>query len=145
MEIAKKKAETVAERHDDAIIIAADTMIYFDGKQIGQQETAEEALELMQNLCGQTHEVHSGICVMNTTNGSVLIEHDISHVTLKCVSDETIKRSKSYSVYLRPSSANEIIGQKNYAPHNFEVTADYVYEIKKEKTVYVKSKEVVEV
>jgi len=54
---------------------------------------------------------------------------------------ETIKRSKSYRVYLRTTSPNEVLGAGPYAVHNFKVTADYVYQLQQERTIFIKPKE----
>jgi len=90
VEIAKLKAETVAKRHKNAIIIAADTLVYFDGKEIGQQESDEEAEKTLRRLLGKTHEVCTGICIINTSTNKVLQSFDIAKITLKKVSDEIL-------------------------------------------------------
>ncbi len=43
MSLAKLKAETVAKRHSDSIIIGADTLVSFEGRKIGQLDDAEDA------------------------------------------------------------------------------------------------------
>jgi septum formation protein len=90
---AKLKAETVAKRHDDAIILAVDTVVYFNGLEIGQQKSADAALRTLKSLLGKTHEVYSGIYIIRTKNGraiKTLCDSDISRVLLKNVSDETL-------------------------------------------------------
>jgi len=54
---------------------------------------------------------------------------------------EDIKTSKSYRVYLKPTSTSEILGTGPYGVHNFKVTANYVYELEKQTTVYIKEVE----
>ncbi|MBD3309831.1 adenine phosphoribosyltransferase [Candidatus Woesearchaeota archaeon] len=90
MHLAELKAKKVAKRNPDSVVLAADTMVYFEGKEIGQQETDKDAEDVMRKLMGQTHEVWSGICVMNTKTGKVLKAHEVSLVTLKQISDEAL-------------------------------------------------------
>ena len=90
MELAKLKAKAVAERHKNSIVVAADTLVYFNGEDIGQAKDAEEAEENMRKLIGHTHEVFSGICVINTKTGEIMQDLELSKVTLKTVSEETL-------------------------------------------------------
>jgi septum formation protein len=99
MEIAKLKAETVAHKHKNSIIVAADSLLYFNGKPIGQQNNDADAEKILRMIIGKTHEVYSGVCVINTKTQKVLMDSDVSMVTLKKVSDETLKsyiKSKQY-------------------------------------------------
>ena len=93
VETARLKAETVAKRHDDAIILAVDTLVYFEGKEIGQQKSVDTALKTLKNLLGKTHEVYSGIYLIKKRNGKIikaLQDTDISKVLLKKVDDKTL-------------------------------------------------------
>lgn len=91
MELARLKAKTVAERHENSIVVGADTLVYFEGEQIGQQDSDEAAERMLRRLMGNTHEVFSGICVINTKTGEILQDLEISKVTLNDVSDEILK------------------------------------------------------
>jgi septum formation protein len=93
VELALKKAEVVAPRHPCSIIVAADTLVCFEGKEIGQQETDSDAREVIKKLMGKTHEVFTGVCII-CADGKVLQDYDKSEVTLKNVLDEYIKSGK---------------------------------------------------
>ena len=107
-EIARQKAELVAERHPDSIIVAADTLVYFEGKELGQQETDEQAKETMQRLMGKTHEVVSGLCVINSATNKMLHDIDVSYVTLKRVSDEKLDEYIKSGLYKGKAGAYNI-------------------------------------
>jgi septum formation protein len=92
MEVAKLKAETVAKRHRDAIIIASDTLVYFEGERIGKARNEAEARKVIWRLVGKTHEVYSGLCIINTKTGEVLQDFEISRVALKKMSDAELER-----------------------------------------------------
>ncbi len=91
-EIARRKAVEVAVRHSDSIIVAADTFVWFEGREIGQQETDEDAYSTMKRLLGKTHEVYTGICIINTGTGLILQDTDCSEVTLKDVSEDVLRQ-----------------------------------------------------
>lgn len=120
MEIAKLKAETVAARHKNSIIVAADTLVYFNGKEIGQRNNDKEAEKTLRMLMGKTHEVYSGICVMSTKDHHVLLDSEISMVTLKKVSDETLRK------YIKSGQYRGKAGAYNISDPEFESFIDHV-------------------
>lgn len=108
MELARGKAEIVAKRHPNSVIIAADTLVYFNGRQIGQSHDDASALNMLRMLLGKRHEVHSGLCVINTTNGKKIQQHDVSYVTLRNVSDKTLREYIASGRYRRKAGAYNI-------------------------------------
>jgi len=64
-----KKAEAVARRYKDSIIIAADTFIVFRGKILGKPHTPREAQEMLAMLNGKCHSVITGYSVFDTGTG----------------------------------------------------------------------------
>ncbi|MCL2401575.1 MAG: Maf family protein [Oscillospiraceae bacterium] len=48
----------------DAIIIAADTVVYLDGKPIEKPMDAADAVDMLQKLSGRRHTVYTGVCVL---------------------------------------------------------------------------------
>lgn len=102
------KAKTVADRNPGSIIIAADTVVFHDNKMIGQQKTDDEAFTTMKSLAGKTHEVYSGICIYNTRTGDHITDYEISHVTLKELSDDTIKAYINTGLYKGKAGAYNI-------------------------------------
>ena len=63
--LSKLKAMAVASDHNDAVILAADTVVALDGKIMGKPHDRDEAFSFLSTLNGRTHEVFSGICVIN--------------------------------------------------------------------------------
>ena len=84
------KAQTVAKRHPNSIIVAADTVVFFDGKVIGQQHSDEDARKTLKALLGETHSIYTGMTVINTSNGVILHDVDKAQVTLNEVSHEIL-------------------------------------------------------
>lgn len=69
--IAEQKAEDVVLRlrkriESEAIpflILAADTLVVFDGQLLGKPSDRNEAIEMLEKLSGKTHIVHTGVVV----------------------------------------------------------------------------------
>lgn len=54
------KAEAVAAKHPDALVLAADTVVVFRDEVLGKPKTPEENLDFVTRLSGHTHEVFTG-------------------------------------------------------------------------------------
>jgi septum formation protein len=61
-----RKAASVASRHKNALIIAADTFIVFRGRIFGKPHTAAEAGRMLKTLNGKKHSVITGFTIMDT-------------------------------------------------------------------------------
>ncbi|NOY00922.1 MAG: septum formation protein Maf [Verrucomicrobia bacterium] len=88
---AKLKAEEVASRFPDQIVLGADTLVTIDGQALGKPNTREEALKMIRTLNGRTHQVMTGVCLMRKTP-SLLIQHcEVTDVSFKSLSDDELK------------------------------------------------------
>lgn len=67
--LSRHKAEAVAPRYGNAIIIAADTFITFKGKIFGKPRTPAEARRMLSMLNGRKHSVITGFTIMDTRTG----------------------------------------------------------------------------
>jgi septum formation protein len=64
-EIAFQKAEYVSRSCDPSdIIIAADTLVYLDGRPIGKPDSPEDAARMLRELSGRRHTVYTGIALI---------------------------------------------------------------------------------
>ena len=63
--VALSKAQAVTalcSRQD--IILAADTLVFLDGKQLGKPENEEHAFQMLRSLSGRTHTVCTGMAII---------------------------------------------------------------------------------
>lgn len=72
----------------DAVIIAADTMVFLDGLRLGKPHSREEAFQMLRSLSGREHQVRSGVTV--------------------CRGDRTETQCESTAVRFRPLTDREI-------------------------------------
>lgn len=56
---------------NSCLIIAADSMVYFQGKTYGKPKSKIEAKKVLQLLAGQTHEFITGVYIFNTKSKKV--------------------------------------------------------------------------
>jgi septum formation protein len=89
-EISLKKAESVAGRYPDAIIIAADTIGVIEGHILGKPHSESEACAMLASLSGKSHAVITGFTVLDTLTG------------------KAVSRSVETAVYMRRIIKSEI-------------------------------------
>ena len=80
---ARGKALAVAGDADDAVVLAADTVVYLpdEGALLGQAGSGEEVRRMLLLLRGRAHEVHSGVAV--AAEGKVAVRHAITLVRMR--------------------------------------------------------------
>lgn len=65
LNLSRKKASDVRRiMTKDDIIIAADTVVAFEGEIFGKPESCEEAVHTLERLSGKMNEVWTGVCVI---------------------------------------------------------------------------------
>ncbi|MBI5739196.1 MAG: septum formation inhibitor Maf [Nitrospirae bacterium] len=89
--LSRKKAEAVAHKYSNAIIIAADTFIVFKEMLLGKPRTDKEAGQMLSMLNGKAHSVITGFTILDSSDG------------------KTVSRSVETKVYFRKLSNEEII------------------------------------
>ncbi|MBN1801334.1 MAG: septum formation protein Maf [Candidatus Lokiarchaeota archaeon] len=83
--------ETLKKRGEEAIIVAADTVIYHDGTIIGKASNEQEAFVILHQLMGTQHSLMTGIAITDTKTSKIVVDHDETLVTFSLISDNEIK------------------------------------------------------
>ena len=89
-QISIKKAKSVAARHKNALIIAADTIGVIDNKILGKPHTENEARKMLKEISGKSHTVITGFTILDTAT------------------NKTLSRTVSTNVYIKELSSQEI-------------------------------------
>jgi len=85
------KVRTAGEKYPDSLIIAADTVVYLDGRILGKPSCREEALEMLQLLSGTRHKVITGLALYHRREEKLLTDYDLTYVTFKKLNPDEIE------------------------------------------------------
>jgi len=78
-----KAAWVAAKQRSGCIVLGADTVVAIDGVVLGKPQDAEEARRMLERLSGNTHEVYTGICVIDTTDSKSVTAYERTEVKFK--------------------------------------------------------------
>ena len=88
--LAELKANKISKKKTGELVLGADSVIDLNGKIISKPINRNEALEILQNLNGQTHHLISSVCI--SQNGSMIWNYtDKASLTMKQMSEEELK------------------------------------------------------
>lgn len=89
--LAHGKAEEVARKFPEAIIIGADTIVVSDGKVLGKPHTKEAAVKMLTELSGKTHGLVTGLAIIHFAGKCVIREAVPAKISFKILTAETIR------------------------------------------------------
>lgn len=90
MRLAERKAESVLQRHPDAVVIGSDTVVTIDHRVLGKPKDKQQAHDMLKSLQGRTHQVITGLAILSREH--TFTDVSISDVTFCRMSDEEIDR-----------------------------------------------------
>lgn len=87
MHLSVMKAEAVAAVAPDAVIIGSDQVACIDGEALHKPGTPERAVAQLRRLAGRTHELITGVCVLDAATGADREHLDTHRITLRALTD----------------------------------------------------------
>lgn len=119
MTLAFQKASDIAQRfHEDALIIAADTVVYMDGI-LGKPKNEQDAYNMLNRLSGNEHLVITGVALIDIKSEKKLIDYEATKVKFRKLTSEKIKNYLNTKEYMDKAGAYGIQGYG-------EILVDYV-------------------
>ena len=89
MELASIKAKDIYKKSEkQSMIVGADTVVAYQGQILGKSTDEADAKRMLTMLSGQTHEVYTGVCVIE--DGKTKTFYEETKVTFYEISDEQI-------------------------------------------------------
>jgi septum formation protein len=89
--LARAKAQAVARRHEDRLVLGADQTLEFAGKIFSKPATRAEARQQLIGFSGRTHALHSALCLVQ--NGAIVFETLVTaHLTCRSFTDDFVDR-----------------------------------------------------
>jgi septum formation protein len=119
--LARTKAETLASRHADAIVIGSDTIVVIDGDILGKPADATQAAAMLRRLSGRTHTVFTAVAVSH--QGRTLSGVESVSVTFRTLDDARIA---AYVATGEPMDKAGAYGIQGFGATNVErIDGDY--------------------
>ena len=92
LRLAESKARACAKSaRAEEIILAADTAVIHGGAILGKPKEAAEAVEMLKDLRGRTHQVYTGLAVLRQSDGSMVTDLCITDVPMRAYRDDEIE------------------------------------------------------
>lgn len=89
-QLAFMKAKHIAEKIDEGLVIGADTVVVIDDIILGKPVNEEDAYKMLKLLNGRTHQVITGISVIDAKNNEYKTDHVATLVEFNDMSDQEI-------------------------------------------------------
>ena len=87
--LAELKANSVSKKHQDKIVLGADSVIDLNGELISKPKSRDNALNILKKLNGKKHFLISSVCI--SKNGSMIWNYtDKSVLTMKLFTDKDL-------------------------------------------------------
>lgn len=87
--LSRLKAEKIAEKYKDDVVIGADTTVDLDGKILSKAKDLDHAKEMLRNLSGTRHKVITGYTIISPNES--ITTYDTSFVQFKILTEEEIE------------------------------------------------------
>jgi septum formation protein len=92
LRLAESKARACAKSEQaEEIILAADTAVIHGSAILGKPKEAAEAVEMLKDLRGSSHQVYTGIAVLRQSDGYLVTDLCITDVPMRAYRDDEIE------------------------------------------------------
>ena len=89
-QLALGKAQSIAHRFPNAIIVSADSIVVFRGQVLGKPKTATRAAEMLRALQNKRNTIISGVAILDTQTGKTITFMDAGDAILMPMSEQDI-------------------------------------------------------
>jgi septum formation protein len=86
------KAQDIARGIESGLVIGADTVVVCQGIVYGKPADSADAVRMLRQLVGRTHEVYSGVAVVQAEDGASRTAHAVTRVTFRPLSEAQITK-----------------------------------------------------
>jgi septum formation protein len=88
--LAWQKAQDVAQRIAEGLVIGCDTVVECRGQILGKPADREHARQMLELLRGQEHHVYSGLCLWQRPGDEHHVQVDVTRLVMDPISDEQL-------------------------------------------------------
>jgi septum formation protein len=126
LELSRKKAESIAKRVIDSLILGADTIVVLNGEILGKPRDSEEAFKMLKKLSGKEHQVYTGISLVDNKEEKTLSGYQLTKVKFNQLKDKEIKDYIDTGESLDKAGAYGIQGMGNFLVEKIDGDLDNV-------------------
>ena len=108
--LSQRKAASVANRFPTAVVLGSDTLINLNGQKIGKPENKTAARRILGELRGRTHEVLTGVVMLQRASGKSIAWVEAVKVTMRSFSDAELDAYASSQEPLDKAGAYSLQG-----------------------------------
>ncbi len=105
------KADDVAKKVDNAIIIGADTIVLQNKCVLGKPKDTLDAKRILSLLSNSEHDVVSGVCIIDMPSKKKLLRIDRTHIKMRNISEKEIEMYISTGEPMDKAGAYAIQGE----------------------------------
>jgi len=103
--------EMVPQRVEPTFVLGADTVVFLEGETIGKPRDLDHAREILQKLRGKTHEVYTGVAIVDVLTNKQKAFSDKSLVTFRDFSDKELEDYIATSEPMGKAGAYMVVGK----------------------------------
>lgn len=126
LELSRKKAESVAKKVENGLVLGADTIVVLDDKILGKPKDKKEAKSILKSLSGRYHKVYTGITLIHKKSGKTESDYGCTKVKFNQLKKEDILKYIATGEPLDKAGAYGIQGMGSFLVENIEGDLDNV-------------------
>ena len=123
MELSALKANDVAEKNPDAIVIGSDTVVAHKGQIMGKPKSREEAISMIKSFAGDVHQVYTGVTIVIPQSDNKITYNVCTDVHVLPMTDDEVERYVDTGEPMDKAGAYAIQGL--FAPYISKIDGDY--------------------
>ena len=110
-QLARDKAQSVANQHPQDLVIGSDTVIEIEGRLLGKPENMQKAETMLRHLRGRRHQVHTGVAVIHQATCVSIDFVETAQVWIKSFDETTLNAYLATEESLGKAGAYSIQGE----------------------------------
>ncbi len=92
LELAERKAESVAKKHPNTLVLGADTVVVCRGRVILKPRDSQDSLRILRELNGRWHRVYTGVALIDAASSKCWKAAAVSRVKARKLGEEELLR-----------------------------------------------------
>ena len=116
-QLAFAKANDVADKYPDSIVVGADTVVDFEGQIIGKPRDAKHAEEITRMLFSRPHKVITGIAIICKSRNLKIVEAETTVVYPQKLTDAQIAEHIKSGIWRDKAGAYSISDNDPFVDH----------------------------